>query len=143
MTEDLIIVLKDLKKYCSSEKFDISKFTLMIEKYEKQYNIKSNEILELLYNKDTLVTKVSLITEDIDKEIKKLEEQISNLEYQKYKYGSLICELHGHNLDRTENDSWFCSNCGKFEFLRGNEVNKYLRKQEKAKSKIYKYKEND
>ena len=115
----------------------------MLKDYEKQYNIKFNEILELLYNKDTLITKVSSITEDIDNEIKKLQKQISNLEYQKYKYGSLICELHGHNLERAENNSWFCSNCVKFKFLRGNEINEYLKKEEKEKSKIYKYKEND
>ena len=149
ITEDLVKVLKDLKEYCSREDFDINEFTLMLKEYETQYNIKSTEILELLYNKDVLVTNLSGKTRTIDDEIKKLKKQISDLENQKYQYGSLICELHGHSWERTDKyDSgighvWFCTNCGKNKYLEGYEVNNYLRKDEQSKSKIYKYEKNN
>ena len=146
--EHLIIILKELKQYCSSEQFDINEFTLMLKEYERDYGIKSNQILELLYNKDLLLRKISMKTKEIDNTINSLKKQISNLENQKQEYGSLICELHDHNIERTEEyDSksghgWFCTNCGKSLRLEGYEVNNYLRLQDESQSKIYKHKIN-
>lgn len=146
ITEELVKILKELKEYCSSQEFDVNEFTLMLKEYEREYNIKSNEILELLYNKEILVRKVSCETKTIDAEIKKLKKQISVLENQKFQYGSLICELHGHNLDSLwpdEGHSWFCSNCGKKVYLKGHEANNYLRQEEQSNSKIYKYQKDN
>ena len=148
ITEELIKTLKELKEYCNSEQFDINKLTLMLKEYERDYNMKSNELLELLYNKDILFRKVLGKTETIDKEIEKLKKQILVLENEKYQCGSLICELHSHNLEMTnEHDStggyWFCTNCGELMRLEGYEVNDYLRVEKQSKSKIYKYEKNN
>ena len=149
MIDTLIKALRELKKYCSSEKFDINEFTLMLKEHEKKFCLTSNELLELLYNKDLLTRKVAYKTQAFDDEIKELKKRIFVLEEQKYQYGSLICELHGHNFEMTED--WnentgricFCTNCGKKIRLQGYEINKYLKEEEQSKSKIYKYIENN
>lgn len=149
MIDTLIKTLKKLKEYCSSKEFNINEFALMLKENEKEYNMNSNELLELLYNKDLLIRKISYKTKLFDDTIKDLQKQITVLEGQKYQYGSLICELHGHNWEMTEEyDSkngrvYFCTNCGKKKHLKGHEVNEYFRLEEQSKSKIYKYKENN
>jgi len=149
MIDTLIKTLRELKQYCSSKEFDLNEFTVMLKEYEKEYGMSSVDLLELLYNKDFLKRKVAYKTQAFDDTIKNLKKQISKIEDQKYQYGSLICDLHGHDLEMTEEyDSknghvYFCTNCGKTMYLEEYKANAYLRLEEQSKSKIYKYKDNN
>lgn len=140
ITKEIMASVKKLNSYLKDREVDIDEFSSLLKAESEELGISYSILLQLTTNRDFLYESIEQQVSEIDKQIEHKKKEIEDLEKDKHSFGSLVCELHGHNYD----DNWvpcqtaqMCSNCGEKHYLKNFSANGYLSRRSKLKRPFY------